>query len=379
MKKSKFVLLGTCLAMLSFVSCQKNEDVELQSGHAEAKTFGQMIVKFTSPSSYADTESQAEGSEGAINKAFLFVKSADDENGTNPSYKMLTIGQGQKQLTVKFPMNQTMVYVIANPTTTLENALPKQGDLATLDDAKMRDLMAKIDKSYFSGLNTTTGSFIMTGRATINNALGVSPYVLPIELKREVVKVSFKVAIAGENQLVINSVGDISVCRTAQEVLPFTLDGVTEWGYALTLGQGEVGYVADAGADNVTAGAGATDYTYAYTYDVNDKDATHYLYKNFYVSPNYAQKAERSTVIILKANVTPDGGVAADKFYRARVSADLGSYQTQRNAHYIITATLKGAGYDTKDEALKEKMDNQLVVNVKMKNWSLITSDQTLE
>lgn len=369
--KTKGLWLMAAATLVAFGSCSNNDEV---SEGTQTKAFSEMTLRLASPSTYA--VSTPEGTESVLTKTLVFINTADDDKGSNPSYKLVELAAGVKQTTVKFPMNATTVFVFANVPANVETAAK-----ACTTEAAFSALTEKIEKSYIGGLNSVNGSFIMSGKAVINNAAGISPYTLPITLNRDVAKVALrvnKIAMDKGTGLpmatnILKEVTSITVNRAAQFIAPFKMDGGNTSGYTMPLGDEDNGYHMDAGANNSTATPDATDYTFKYPYaGLKDQDA--YIFAPFYVLPNYATKAATGTIIVLEAITTPGDVI---RYYKARISNDLMSYVTAKNTQYNITATIVGEG--SIDPNPGENQKNDLIVTVSVADWGLVLSNQSLE
>lgn len=163
-------------------------------------------------------------------------------------------------------------------------------------------------------------------------------------------------------------------------------------------GFGDANYVQDGLKGNVLTPdndhqtASATDFSFIY----RDKDvvtsANDFTFSNFYVLPNAASTAEKSTIIVLKAKIEKQKAddanvweeVQGSKYYKARISSGLTAYNTAQNSSYTITATIKGEGNDKPsgpdpDSPDAENTESDLNINVQVEPWSLVVSSQEIE
>lgn len=405
MKKS--FLCASALVML-LASCS-NEDV-LTPGGDPGQNGSENVVKdlkISLVSGTGHTRSGGTGTENQLNGAFVFVKyDADGPDETTNAYEykygLVELGSGQTSTVVKYVEPGSKVYVLANCTFWLkpgaEAFLNDHVNKADADeDAAFQGLEEKINKSFIHKLNSSTGSFMMSGVATVPAANGNGATVLPINVKRDWAKVSFKVnKVAAENtDLRIKAVEEITVRRSVQNVKPFAVAGTAETTYVLPYGFGQPGYNQDGLKSDVLSPSndketdGSTDYTFVY----KDKDIVDqgqdFACKNFYILPNAADIAEKGTIIVVKAKMEKKNAdtnaweeVADSKYYKARVSSGLDAYSTGKNTSYSIVATIKGEGNDKPagpDGPDKEDTESDLNIKVEVQPWDLVLSNQTIE
>ena len=406
MKKS--FLYASALVML-LASCS-NEDV-LTPGGDPGQNGSENVVKdlkISLVSGTGDTRSGGTGTENQLNGAFVFVKhDADGPDATSQAYEykyaLVELSAGQTSTVVKYVEPGSKVYVLANCTFWLkagaEDFLNNEVNIAGVTDvdAVFQGLEEKINKSFIYKLNPSTGSFMMSGVATVPTANGNGATVLSINVKRDWAKVRFTVnKVAAENtDLRIKAVEEITVRRSVQSVKPFAVTGTAETTYALPYGFGQSGYVQDGlksdvlSPNNEKETDGATDYTFLYQGDkdiVEQGDA--FACRNFYILPNAADIAEKGTIIVVKAKIEKkkaDGTweeISDSKYYKARVSSGMDAYSTDKNSSYTITATIKGEGNDNPagpDGPDKEDTESDLNIKVEVQPWNLVISNQTIE
>lgn len=403
MKKSCFY--AGALAVL-FASCSNEDGLTPQVGPGQpgGDVVNELKISLVSGTAPGTRTAPGEGTENTLYNAFVFVKAdVDGPDAANQTYDYKYIAveltQGQTSTVVKHVESNSKVYVLANTdyfTKAGADALAKEVNDGT---SNFHDFVESIDKSYVSKLGTTSGKFIMSGMATVPTLNSTGATVLAVSLKRDLAKVSFKVNKAStETNLRIKTVEEITVRRSADHIQPFAMNGTASTTYVLPYGFGDAKYVQDGlkgGAltpDNDKQTENATDFTFIY----RDKDvvtsASDFAFSNFYVLPNAASTAEKSTIIVLKAKIEKQKAddpnvweeVQGSKYYKARISSGIGAYNTAQNSSYTITATIKGEGTDKPsgpdpDSPDAENTESDLNINVQVEPWSLVVSDQTIE
>lgn len=403
MKKSCFY--AGALAVL-FASCSNEDGLTPQVGPGQpgGDVVNELKISLVSGTAPGTRTAPGEGTENTLYNAFVFVKAdVDGPDAANQTYDYKYIAveltQGQTSTVVKHVESNSKVYVLANTdyfTKAGADALAKEVNDGT---SNFHDFVESIDKSYVSKLGTTSGKFIMSGMATVPTLNSTGATVLAVSLKRDLAKVGFKVNKAStEANLRIKTVEEITVRRSADHIQPFAMNGTASTTYVLPYGFGDAKYVQDGlkgGAltpDNDKQTENATDFTFIY----RDKDvvtsASDFTFSNFYVLPNAASTAEKSTIIVLKAKIEKQKAddpnvweeVQGSKYYKARISSGIGAYNTAQNSSYTITATIKGEGTDKPsgpdpDSPDAENTESDLNINVQVEPWSLVISDQTIE
>ena len=403
MKKSCFY--AGALAVL-FASCSNEDGLTPQVGPGQpgGDVVNELKISLVSGTAPGTRTAPGEGTENTLYNAFVFVKAdvdGPDASTQSYDYKYIAVEltQGQTSTVVKHVESNSKVYVLANTdyfTKAGADALAKEVNDGT---SNFHDFVESIDKSYVSKLGTTSGKFIMSGMATVPTLSSTGATVLAVSLKRDLAKVSFKVNKASaETNLRIKTVEEITVRRSADHIQPFAMNGTASTTYVLPYGFGDAKYVQDGlkgGAltpDNDKQTENATDFTFIY----RDKDvvtsASDFTFSNFYVLPNAASTAEKSTIIVLKAKIEKQKAddanvweeVQGSKYYKARISSGIGAYNTAQNSSYTITATIKGEGTDKPsgpdpDSPDAENTESDLNINVQVEPWSLVISNQTIE
>lgn len=403
MKKSCFY--AGALAVL-FASCSNEDGLTPQVGPGQpgGDVVNELKISLVSGTAPGTRTAPGEGTENTLYNAFVFVKAdVDGPDAANQTYDYKYIAveltQGQTSTVVKHVESNSKVYVLANTdyfTKAGADELAKEVNDGT---SNFHDFVESIDKSYVSKLGTTSGKFIMSGMATVPTLNSTGATVLAVSLKRDLAKVGFKVNKAStEANLRIKTVEEITVRRSADHIQPFAMNGTASTTYVLPYGFGDAKYVQDGlkgGAltpDNDKQTENATDFTFIY----RDKDvvtsASDFTFSNFYVLPNAASTAEKSTIIVLKAKIEKQKAddanvweeVQGSKYYKARISSGIGAYNTAQNSSYTITATIKGEGTDKPsgpdpDSPDAENTESDLNINVQVEPWSLVVSDQTIE
>lgn len=403
MKKSCFY--AGALAVL-FASCSNEDGLTPQVGPGQpgGDVVNELKISLVSGTAPGTRTAPGEGTENTLYNAFVFVKAdVDGPDAANQTYDYKYIAveltQGQTSTVVKHVESNSKVYVLANTdyfTKAGADALAKEVNDGT---SNFHDFVESIDKSYVSKLGTTSGKFIMSGMATVPTLNSTGATVLAVSLKRDLAKVSFKVNKAStETNLRIKTVEEITVRRSADHIQPFAMNGTASTTYVLPYGFGDAKYVQDGlkvdvlTPDNDKQTENATDFTFIY----RDKDvvtsASDFTFSNFYVLPNAASTAEKSTIIVLKAKIEKQKAddpnvweeVQGSKYYKARISSGIGAYNTAQNSSYTITATIKGEGTDKPsgpdpDSPDAENTESDLNINVQVEPWSLVVSDQTIE
>lgn len=403
MKKSCFY--AGALAVL-FASCSNEDGLTPQVGPGQpgGDVVNELKISLVSGAAPGTRTAPGEGTENTLYNAFVFVKAdVDGPDAANQTYDYKYIAveltQGQTSTVVKHVESNSKVYVLANTdyfTKAGADALAKEVNDGT---SNFHDFVESIDKSYVSKLGTTSGKFIMSGMATVPTLNSTGATVLAVSLKRDLAKVGFKVNKAStEANLRIKTVEEITVRRSADHIQPFAMNGTASTTYVLPYGFGDAKYVQDGlkggvlTPDNDKQTENATDFTFIY----RDKDvvtsASDFTFSNFYVLPNAASTAEKSTIIVLKAKIEKQKAddpnvweeVQGSKYYKARISSGIGAYNTAQNSSYTITATIKGEGTDKPsgpdpDSPDAENTESDLNINVQVEPWSLVISDQTIE
>lgn len=403
MKKSCFY--AGALAVL-FASCSNEDGLTPQVGPGQpgGDVVNELKISLVSGTAPGTRTAPGEGTENTLYNAFVFVKAdVDGPDAANQTYDYKYIAveltQGQTSTVVKHVESNSKVYVLANTdyfTKAGADELAKEVNDGT---SNFHDFVESIDKSYVSKLGTTSGKFIMSGMATVPTLNSTGATVLAVSLKRDLAKVSFKVNKAStETNLRIKTVEEITVRRSADHIQPFAMNGTASTTYVLPYGFGDAKYVQDGlkgdvlTPDNDKQTENATDFTFIY----RDKDvvtsASDFAFSNFYVLPNAASTAEKSTIIVLKAKIEKQKAddpnvweeVQGSKYYKARISSGIGAYNTAQNSSYTITATIKGEGTDKPsgpdpDSPDAENTESDLNINVQVEPWSLVVSDQTIE
>lgn len=403
MKKSCFY--AGALAVL-FASCSNEDGLTPQVGPGQpgGDVVNELKISLVSGAAPGTRTAPGEGTENTLYNAFVFVKAdVDGPDAANQTYDYKYIAveltQGQTSTVVKHVESNSKVYVLANTdyfTKAGADALAKEVNDGT---SNFHDFVESIDKSYVSKLGTTSGKFIMSGMATVPALNSTGATVLAVSLKRDLAKVGFKVNKAStEANLRIKTVEEITVRRSADHIQPFAMNGTASTTYVLPYGFGDAKYVQDGlkggvlTPDNDKQTENATDFTFIY----RDKDvvtsASDFTFSNFYVLPNAASTAEKSTIIVLKAKIEKQKAddpnvweeVQGSKYYKARISSGIGAYNTAQNSSYTITATIKGEGTDKPsgpdpDSPDAENTESDLNINVQVEPWSLVISDQTIE
>lgn len=403
MKKSCFY--AGALAVL-FASCSNEDGLTPQVGPGQpgGDVVNELKISLVSGTGPGTRTALGEGTENTLYNAFVFVKAdVDGPDAASQSYDykyiVVELTQGQTSTVVKHVEGGSKVYVLANT-----DYLTKAGAEGLADDVNggtvnFHDFVEAIDKSYVSKLETTTGRFIMSGVATVPALNSTGATVLAVSLKRDLAKVNFKVNKAStEANLRIKTVEEITVRRSADHIQPFAMNGTASTTYVLPYGFGDANYVQDGLKGNVLTPdndhqtASATDFSFIY----RDKDvvtsANDFTFSNFYVLPNAASTAEKSTIIVLKAKIEKQKAddanvweeVQGSKYYKARISSGLTAYNTAQNSSYTITATIKGEGNDKPsgpdpDSPDAENTESDLNINVQVEPWSLVVSSQEIE
>lgn len=403
MKKSCFY--AGALAVL-FASCSNEDGLTPQVGPGQpgGDVVNELKISLVSGTAPGTRTAPGEGTENTLYNAFVFVKAdvdGPDASTQSYDYKYIAVEltQGQTSTVVKHVESNSKVYVLANTdyfTKAGADELAKEVNDGT---SNFHDFVESIDKSYVSKLGTTSGKFIMSGMATVPTLNSTGATVLAVSLKRDLAKVGFKVNKAStEANLRIKTVEEITVRRSADHIQPFAMNGTASTTYVLPYGFGDAKYVQDGlkggvlTPDNDKQTENATDFTFIY----RDKDvvtsASDFTFSNFYVLPNAASTAEKSTIIVLKAKIEKQKAddpnvweeVQGSKYYKARISSGIGAYNTAQNSSYTITATIKGEGTDKPsgpdpDSPDAENTESDLNINVQVEPWSLVISDQTIE
>ena len=403
MKKSYFY--AGALAVL-FASCSNEDGLTPQVGPGQpgGDVVNELKISLVSGAGPGTRTAPGEGTENTLYNAFVFVKAdVDGPDAANQTYDYKYIAveltQGQTSTVVKHVEGGSKVYVLANT-----DYFTKAGADAFANDVNsgtvnFHDFAEKIEKSYVSKLGTTTGRFIMSGVATVPALNNTGASVLAVSLKRDLAKVSFKVNKAStETNLRVKAVEEITVRRSADHIQPFAMNGTALTTYVLPYGFGDAKYVQDGLKGNVLAPdndqqtTDATDFSFVY----RDKDvvtsASDFTFSNFYVLPNAASTAEKSTIIVLKAKIEKQSAtdtnvweeVQGSKYYKARISSGIDAYKTAQNSSYTITATIKGEGTDKPsgpdpDSPDAENTESDLNINVQVEPWSLVISNQEIE
>ena len=403
MKKSYFY--AGVLAVL-FASCSNEDGLTPQVGPGQpgGDVVNELKISLVSGAGPGTRTAPGEGTENTLYNAFVFVKAdVDGPDAANQTYDykyvVVELTQGQTSTVVKHVEGGSKVYVLANAdyfTKAGADALAKDVNDGTIN---FHDFIEKIDKPYVSKLGTTSGKFIMSGLATVPALSNTGATVLAVSLKRDLAKVSFKVNKAStETNLRVKAVEEITVRRSADHIQPFAMNGTALTTYVLPYGFGDAKYVQDGlkgdvlTPDNDQQTTDATDFSFIY----RDKDvvtsASDFTFSNFYVLPNAASTAEKSTIIVLKAKIEKQKAddpnvweeVSGSKYFKARISSGLTAYNTAQNSSYTITATIKGEGTDKPsgpdpDSPDAENTESDLNINVQVEPWSLVVSDQTIE
>lgn len=403
MKKSYFY--AGALAVL-FASCSNEDGLTPQVGPGQpgGDVVNELKISLVSGTEAGTRTAPGEGTENTLNNAFVFVKAdVDGPDATNQTYDykyiVVELTQGQTSTVVKHVEGNSKVYVLANTdyfTKAGAEALATEVNNGT---SNFHTFVENIDKTYVSKLGTTSGKFIMSGMATVPTLSSTGATVLAVSLKRDLAKVSFKVNKAStEANFRVKAVEEITVRRSADHIQPFAMNGTAPTTYVLPYGFGDANYVQDGlkgnvlTPDNDQQTAGATDFSFIY----RDKDvvtsASDFTFSNFYVLPNAASTAEKSTIIVLKAKIEKQKAddanvweeVQGSKYYKARISSGIAAYSTAQNSSYTITATIKGEGNDKPsgpgpDSPDAENTESDLNINVQVEPWSLVISDQTIE
>lgn len=408
--KKCFFYAGALAMLLS--SCS-NDDVPTGpvqgSGGVESAVRDLTIAISGSTETRSGVSQNGQGTENQLNDTYVFVSADPDgpdvSSGTyDYEYTFMKLTGAQRQAVVKYAEAGSRVYVLSNMPTLddtkadfIRQELNKKGTSAA-QRTYMEGLEGVIDKSYLASLNISTGSFAMSGYNDVPNSTSVAS-VLPIQMQRDLAKVRFNVervepVAPSSGDFKVKAVKKISVRRAAQRIAPFKMNGYSWSSYALNAGFGEAGYVQDglstAGTvtpDNSQASTGATDYTFDYEW-LGKQSLNYFEFDPFYVFPNAAELAGRGTIIVLEAEIQEyDGGswvdVTGSRFYKARVSENLLSFNTQKNAHYMINAKIIGKGTDkpggnTPDSPDAENPDSNLSITVSVDPWTVISSDQDL-
>lgn len=403
MKKSCFY--ASALAVL-FASCSNEDGLTPQVGPGQpgGDVVNELKISLVSGTGPGTRTAPGEGTENTLYNAFVFVKAdVDGPDAASQTYDykyvLVELTQGQTSTVVKHVEGGSKVYVLAN--TAYLTKAGAEGLAKDVNDGTVNfhDFVEAIDKSYVSKLETTTGRFIMSGVATVPTLNNTGATVLAVSLKRDLAKVNFKVNKAStEANLRIKTVEEITVRRSADHIQPFAMNGTASTTYVLPYGFGDANYVQDGlkgdvlTPDNDQQTANATDFSFIY----QDKDvvtsANDFTFSNFYVLPNAASTAEKSTIIVLKAKIEKQNAnnqniweeVQGSKYYKARISSGLTAYNTAQNSSYTITATIKGEGNDKPsgpdpDSPDAENTESDLNINVQVEPWSLVVSSQEIE
>lgn len=403
MKKSCFY--AGALAVL-FASCSNEDGLTPQVGPGQpgGDVVNELKISLVSGTGPGTRTAPGEGTENTLYNAFVFVKAdVDGPDATDQSYDYKYIAveltQGQTSTVVKHVEGGSKVYVLANTDYFTKAGAEGLANDVNSGTVNFHDFVEKIEKSYVSKLGTTTGRFIMSGVATVPALNNTGASVLTVSLKRDLAKVSFKVNKAStETNLRVKAVEEITVRRSADHIQPFAMNGTALTTYVLPYGFGDAKYVQDGlkgdvlTPDNDQQTTDATDFSFIY----RDKDvvtsASDFSFSNFYVLPNAASTAEKSTIIVLKAKIEKQKAddpnvweeVSGSKYFKARISSGLTAYSTAQNSSYTITATIKGEGTDKPsgpdpDSPDAENTESDLNINVQVEPWSLVVSGQTIE
>lgn len=409
--KKCFFYAGALAMLLS--SCS-NDDVPtgpVQGSGGVESAVRDLTIAITGSSTKAGASQPGEGTENVLGDTYVFFsydKDGPDTGGLYDyayDYKKLT--GSQRKAVVQHAEKGSRVFVLSNmPSLTDDRAayiVTQLNAQASIADKKayMESLEGVIEKSYLAKLNTSTGSFIMSGYNDVPGTTNGAT-VLPIQLDRDLAKVRFNVSRGGEGTPVagdfkVASVSKISVRRAVQHIAPFRMEGFNKSSYALLVGVGESGYKQDGWVDasnsfnvdnDAVSSADVTDYTFDYEWK-GANTTTHFEFTPFYVFPNAAKLASRGTIIVLEANIekyennawVPVQGV---RYYKARISEDLLSFNTQKNAQYVINAKITGEGSTVPggsvdpDSPDLENPDSNLSIEVSVNPWSIVSSDQEL-
>lgn len=404
MKKSFFY--ASILAVL-FASCSNSEDgltPQIDMEQPGGNVVNELKISLVSGTEVGTRTTPGQGTENTLSNAFIFVKA--DADGPDASdvydYKYIAVELtgGQTSTVVKHVEAGSQVYVLANASYYTKAQADQFASSVNSQAATFHELIHAIDKPYVSKLNTSTGSFIMSGKATVPALSNTGATVLSVSVKRDLAKVSFGVNKGDKaGDLRVSKVEEITVRRSVAAIQPFALNGTSPTTYVLPVGFGDSGYTQDRwnatnssfDHNNDEQSAGATDFTFQYTdKDLVKEDATSYVFKNFYVLPNAAVTAEKSTIIVLKAKVEKKGTddawteLQGSRYYKARISSGIDSYVTAQNSSYAIIATIKGEGNTTPggtgpDSPDAEDTDSDLNINVQVEPWSLVISNQEIQ
>lgn len=362
-------LFAFALAAMTFAACS-NEDAPEIGGNGESN--GEIIdaisVAFTNPKNtyaYVGTENGV-GSENDVFTAYIFAKENNPGHAgaltgdwtvkevSNGGSAILegdesTPGTRKNLATFNGVRQGDNVYVIANdPNMTMAIAEGLAHNAAT-SEATIKAYISGMDKKYLNDLTvaadgTQDGEFIMAGKATIPTNPTIangSTVKIPVELNRELAKVTFsasvtadptmeayqKVKIQAGDGLVIARVARKASFFTAQDrdwYFPLDGDGTTkDWGYkADGTEDWTVAFDGDANSAPATAStpyfnetgkAGAKEYRFTwdtnsalidYTAPATSTDGGKIASPFFYVTPNYANNSACATVIVTQATYT---------------------------------------------------------------------------
>lgn len=401
----KKILFYTAMSLVVLSSCQNDDEAGIAGGPVDGAPLSELRVKVSSSSPATKTTSTGVGAENKLARTFVFanVDADGDVSTVGYEYQVRKITGNATSTTFKLVEPNSAVYVLANP----GHLTDAQVDQLVADVNGSRDAVLAfqaiesiVPKDYIYELNSTTGSFMMSGYASAPSVVA-TPFTMDVEVNRDLAKVDFLVnkdtPVTGDldgdatlESYTLKGVKSVSVHRVAQKVKPFAVRGVSDWSYELTPGFGESGYLQDqangtAFADpfsNLTATTNATDYTYIHEYKGN-VDADNYVFDTFYTTPNAADRASRGTILVLEAELVNDADNSTiTRYYKARVSNSLDAFITGKNTHYKIVATINGIGNalpigpGSPDEELDS---DDLQVNVSVQDWKFVVSDQVIE
>lgn len=348
-------------ASLAFVACNNDET---PANGAEEDRKGEVVeaisIAFKNPSSTYAYEGtiDGQGTENDVYTAYVFAKEIAPEHPgalagdwtvkevKNGGSALVpgdgtTAGTLKNMCTFKGVRQGDHVYVIANDKTMtlpIAEGLAHRGEES---EAAIQRYIASIDKSDLAAMavkkdNEQNKPFIMSGQATIPTDPTIannSTVTIPVELSRELAKVTFSATVSNESQyeaygrVQINSGDGLVVVRMPRTVSFFTEqardwyfpldaeDAAKDWDVTGWLTAFDGATKADAagtsGNFNATAKDGAKEYRFTWDTNsslvtatdlgtINAKLASPY----FYVTPNYANHSGCAEVIVTQATYT---------------------------------------------------------------------------
>ena len=363
-------LFALAMVTMAFAACSNDDEPSMGGGNGgtQGEIIEAITVAFTNPTSTYARKGTVAGkkSENDVYTAYIFARETNPAhagalqgdwtveevtNKTNPGDAIVegdgsVAGTRKNMVTFRGVRQGDNVYVIANDeslTKAIAEGLAHRGDES---EAAIKSYIASLSKSYLDGLTIKNdddqeGKFIMAGKATIPTNPTIangSTVKVPVELERELAKVSFSATVSNNpdddacGKVQLNEGDGIIVVRIPRQVsffadqardwyFPLSAKGAEkDWGFTGEADSWEVAFDGDANykpanaadasnsAFNQTSKDGAKEYRF--TWDTSNADITSTKLGTseasiaspyFYVTPNYSNHTGCATVIVTQA------------------------------------------------------------------------------